>query len=164
MLRRAQSFSQIAQSCITRRWSQLCSRSGWLGCCRDANTLTLPTQPQGADEHKTLAGCFGWVLTWPKTQMRLVKEQQVTQPPPRMEKVTEPTPCLAPVTEPAPPRMVPLPRWPKQVVSANTSRHQKLLAATLPQPPSAPHGKAIAASYPVLVEDINDDDDDNPDD
>jgi hypothetical protein len=37
-----------------------------------------PTQPQGADEHKTLAGCFGWVLTWPKTQIRLVKEQQVT--------------------------------------------------------------------------------------
>jgi hypothetical protein len=25
------------------------------------------TQPQGADEHKTLEGCFGWVLTWPKT-------------------------------------------------------------------------------------------------
>jgi hypothetical protein len=38
------------------------------------------------------------------------------------------------------------------------------LAAALPQPPPAPHGKAVAASYPVLVEDINDDDDDNPDD
>jgi hypothetical protein len=36
------------------------------------------------------------------------------------------------------------------------------LAAALPQPPPAPHGKAIAASYPVLVEDINDDDE-NPD-
>jgi hypothetical protein len=38
------------------------------------------------------------------------------------------------------------------------------LAAALPQPPPTPHGKAIAASFPVLVEDINDDDDDeNPD-
>jgi hypothetical protein len=60
--------------------------------------------------------------------------------------------------------MAPLPQRAKQVVSANTSHHQKLLAAALPQPPSAPHGKAVAASYPVLVEDINDDDDDNPDD
>jgi hypothetical protein len=90
-----------------------------------------------------------------------VKEQQVTQPPPRMpclEKVTEPLPCLAPVTEPAPRHMAPPPRRPQQVVSANTSRHQKLLAAALPQPPPAPHGKAVAASYLVLVEDINDDD------
>jgi hypothetical protein len=37
-----------------------------------------------------------------------------------------------------------------------------LLAAALLQPPPAPHGKAVAASYPVLVEDINDDDE-NPD-
>jgi hypothetical protein len=88
--------------------------------CED---MDPPTQPQGADEYKTLAGCFGWVLTWPKTQIRLVKEQQVTQPPPHMEKVTEPLPCLAPVTEPAPPRMAPPPRQPQQVVSANTSRH-----------------------------------------
>jgi hypothetical protein len=36
------------------------------------------------------------------------------------------------------------------------------LAAALPQPPPAPHGKAVATSYPVLVEDINDDDE-NPD-
>jgi hypothetical protein len=36
------------------------------------------------------------------------------------------------------------------------------LAAALPQSPPAPHGKAVAASYPVLLEDINDDDD-NPD-
>jgi hypothetical protein len=36
------------------------------------------------------------------------------------------------------------------------------LAAALPQPPPAPHDKAVAASYPVLLEDINDDDE-NPD-
>jgi hypothetical protein len=36
------------------------------------------------------------------------------------------------------------------------------LAAALPQPPPAPHGKAVVASYPVLLEDINDDDE-NPD-
>jgi hypothetical protein len=133
-----------------------------LGC----EDMDPPTQPQGTDEHKTLAGCFGWVLTWPKTQIRLVKEQQVTQPPPRMpclEKGTEPPPCLAPVTELAPPRMAPPSRRPKQVVSANTSHHQKLLAAALPRPPPAPHGKVVAASYPVLVEDINDDDDENTD-
>jgi hypothetical protein len=35
------------------------------------------------------------------------------------------------------------------------------LAAALLQPPAAPHGKAIAASYRVLLEDINDDE--NPD-
>jgi hypothetical protein len=94
-----------------------------------------------------------------------VKEQQVTQPPPcipYLEKVTKPPLCLAPVTEPAPPRMAPPPWRPQQAVSANTSCHQKLLAADLPQPPPAPHGKAIAASYPVLVEDINGDDE-NPD-
>jgi hypothetical protein len=134
-----------------------------LSGCED---MDPPTQPQGADKHKTLEGCFGWVLTWPKTQIRLVKEQQVTQPPPRMpclEKVTEPPPCLAPVTEPASPCMAPLPQRPQQVISANTSRHQKLLAAALLQPPPAPHGKAVAVSYPVLVEDMNDDDDENPD-
>jgi hypothetical protein len=70
--------------------------------CKD---MDPPTQPQGADEHKTLEGFFGWILTWPKTQIRLVKAQQVTQPPPRMpclEQVTEPPPCLAPVSEPLP--------------------------------------------------------------
>jgi hypothetical protein len=36
-----------------------------------------------------------------------------------------------------------------------------LLVAALPQPPP-PHGKAIAASYPLLLEDINNDDE-NPD-
>jgi hypothetical protein len=54
------------------------------------------------------------------------------------------------------------PRRPQPVVSTNTSRHQKLLVAALPQPPPAPHGKAVTASYPVLVEDINNDDE-NPD-
>jgi hypothetical protein len=59
--------------------------------------------------------------------------------------------------------MAPLPQRPQQVVSANTFCHQKLLAAALPQPPPAPHGKAVAASYPVLAEDINNDDNENPD-
>jgi hypothetical protein len=123
-------------------------RLAWvLPGCKD---MDPPTQPQGADEHKTIEGCFGWVLTWPKTQIRLVKEQQVTQPPPRM-------PCLEKVTE-LPPCLSPPPRRPQQVVSTNTSYHQKLLATALPQPPPAPHGKAVAASYLVLVEDINDDD------
>ena len=82
-----------------------CSRSGWLWCCRGSKTWT-PSQPQGADEHKNLEGCCGWVLTWPKTQIRLVKEQQVTQPP----------------------RMPPA-RRPQPAVAATTSRHQQLLAA-----------------------------------
>src|SRR4051812_4155566 len=30
-----------------------------------------PIQPQGSEEHKTLVDCFGWPLTWPKTQIRL---------------------------------------------------------------------------------------------
>jgi hypothetical protein len=63
--------------------------------CED---MEPPTQPQGADEHKSLEGCFGWVLRWLKTQIWLVKEQQVTQPLPRMPclaQVTEPPPCLA---------------------------------------------------------------------
>jgi hypothetical protein len=37
-----------------------------------------------------------------------------------------------------------------------------LLAAALLQPPPPPHGKAFATSYPVLLEDINNDDE-NPD-
>lgn len=110
-----------------------CSRSGWLGCCRGAKTWTPPSQPRGADDHKNLQDCCGWVLTWPKTQIRLVKEQQVTQRP-----------------------NVPLPRRPQQPVTATTSRHQQLLAAAAPLPPHGkaaaalppPHGRAIAALPP----------------
>ena len=29
--------------------------------------LAPPIQSQGAEEHKALAECFGWPLTWPKT-------------------------------------------------------------------------------------------------
>jgi hypothetical protein len=35
-----------------------------------------PMQPHGADEHYSLGGCVGWPLLWPKSQIRLAKDDQ----------------------------------------------------------------------------------------
>ena len=42
-----------------------------------------PIQPQEADSQLTLANCRGWVLLWPKTQIRVGKhpvQQKTSQP------------------------------------------------------------------------------------
>lgn len=34
---------------------------------KDCDDIDPPNQPEGADEHKTLRGCYGWPLLWPKS-------------------------------------------------------------------------------------------------
>ena len=111
--------------------------------------LDPPIQPQGAKEHRTLADCFGWPLTWPKTQIRLG--------------------VIGDTTGGATSIVWPRPRAPPPVI-ATTNRHQQLLGACVP-----PHGKGLIESQPPPPpapptrdeEDMtplhgdNDDDDDN---
>jgi hypothetical protein len=67
-----------------------------------------PMQPHGAQEHYSLGGCIGWPLLWPKSQIRLAKEEQRTA-------------ALAKKTRPP-------------VFITATKRHQQLAAHT-PLPP-----------------------------
>jgi hypothetical protein len=69
-----------------------------------------PTQPHGADEHYSLEGCIGWPLLWPKSQIRLAKDDQ--------------RPAAAPAKKTQPPVFIPA-----------SKRHQQLAAHTSSPPP-----------------------------
>ena len=64
-----------------------------------------PRQPEGAEEHKDLEGCYGWPMLWPKMQILLAKDDKARA---------------------TAPKKVPL-------VVANTALH-KALAAHTPSP------------------------------
>jgi len=83
--------------------------------------LDPPIQPPGAEEHKTLAECFNWPLTWPKTQIRLGGIGRTTG-----------ATSIVRLRPRAPPPVI-----------ATTSRHQQLLGECVP-----PHGKGPIASQP----------------
>jgi hypothetical protein len=68
-----------------------------------------PMQPHVAEEHYSLEGCVGWPLLWPKSQIRLAKEEQR---PAALAKKT----------------------WPPVFVTA-TKRHQQLAVHTSSPPP-----------------------------
>ena len=105
-----------------------------LGGCED---MYPPIQPSGADETLTLEGCHGYPLIWPKTQIRIGSRSTGAS------SIVRPKPPAAPV-----------------VVTATTSRHQKLLGASAPAPqavkgvvaprppPPPPKGKAVAPQPP----------------
>jgi hypothetical protein len=107
--------------------------------------LDPPIQPQGAEEHKTLVDCFGWPLTWPKTQIRLGTIGRTSG---------GATSILRPRPRAQPP------------VVATTNRHQQLLGARVQthgkgqiesQPPSPP---APPTRDETPLHGDNDDDDD----
>src|SRR4051812_35040896 len=82
--------------------------------------LDPPIQPQGSEEHRTLADCSGWPLTWPKTQIHLGAIGHTTS---------------GATSQPR--------TWAPPLVIATTNCHQQLLGACVP-----PHGKGPIESQP----------------
>ena len=120
--------------------------------CED---MDPPIQPMGAEDHKTLEGCHGWALTWPKTQIRLggrsTGATSIVRPtqkatdvvatgtvpprdaPPVVATGTIPSQKAPTVDATAPTKIMRPPRRKALVVDANTSRrHQQLLGVSAP--------------------------------